>query len=277
MLVENDLIALRTIMTGTHTCDYAGVATTGKEIATSVSHFFRFRDDRLVEDWPVMDTCRILVKIGAIPGVAAMFQQMLGVPESPEGIFQECLGTQFDAPRSGRSIIREESRAFGRRVCFDSALATGNAADIDVMAEDYLQDAWRPVPLRQCRKGSSDLDQCGGRNRHRQWPSRRLHLRRLHPDRRRPGRPALGHGGLRRHVPVIFAAGRALWAGTPATATPAIDTIGTRSDDTSGARSPRRLPTMPSPNRRAWSASPSTSVGRWPGRWPPPAAPPTPR
>jgi hypothetical protein len=32
---------------------------------------------------------------------------------------------------------------------------------------------------------------------------RRLHLRRLHLDRRRRGRPTLGHGGLRRYVPVI--------------------------------------------------------------------------
>lgn len=81
VLVENDLIALRTIVTGTHTGDYDGVAATGKPVQTSTSHFFRFRDDRLVEHWHVTDTYRILVKIGRIPGVAAAFQQLLGVPE----------------------------------------------------------------------------------------------------------------------------------------------------------------------------------------------------
>jgi len=97
VLVENDLIALRTIITGTHTGDYAGVAATGKQIQTSASHFFRVRDDRFVEHWQVLDTYRILVKIGAIPDVGAQFQEMLGVPVAPDGIFQEQLGTTSDA------------------------------------------------------------------------------------------------------------------------------------------------------------------------------------
>jgi predicted ester cyclase len=91
VLVENDMVALRTIITGTHTGDYAGVAATGRQIHTSASHFFRVRNDQLVEHWQVLDSYRILVKIGAIPGVGATFQQMLGVPEAPEGIFKEAL------------------------------------------------------------------------------------------------------------------------------------------------------------------------------------------
>src|SRR5712692_7214533 len=97
VLVENDLIALRTIITGTHTGEYAGVAATGKSIQTSTSHIFRFREDQLVEHWQVMDTYRILVPLGVVPGVASSFQQALGVPPSPHGIFVERLGTAFDA------------------------------------------------------------------------------------------------------------------------------------------------------------------------------------
>ena len=138
VLVENDLVALRTIVTGVHTGDYAGVPATGKQIQTSVSHFFRLRDDQFVEHWQVMDTYRILVKIGHIPGVAGGFRQMLGVPESPEGIFVERLGTEFNAPRTGRRVTREESRSIGRRIYFDGAIATGNASDVDSMAEDYM-------------------------------------------------------------------------------------------------------------------------------------------
>ena len=41
VLVEGDLVALRTIITGTHTGDYAGVAPTGNPIQTSASHIFR--------------------------------------------------------------------------------------------------------------------------------------------------------------------------------------------------------------------------------------------
>jgi predicted ester cyclase len=144
VLVEDDLVALRTIITGTHSGDYAGVAATGREIQTSASHFFRVRDDQFVEHWQVIDTYRILVMIGRIPGVGATFQQMLGVPEAPEGIFQERLGTAFDAPRAGRAITREESRAVGRRL-YDGAITTGVATDVDALAEDYIQNTgWTP-------------------------------------------------------------------------------------------------------------------------------------
>jgi predicted ester cyclase len=41
VLVEGDLVALRTIITGTHTGDYAGVVPTGSLIQTSASNIFR--------------------------------------------------------------------------------------------------------------------------------------------------------------------------------------------------------------------------------------------
>ncbi len=41
VLVEGDLVALRTIITGAHAGDYAGVAATGNRIQTSASHIFR--------------------------------------------------------------------------------------------------------------------------------------------------------------------------------------------------------------------------------------------
>jgi predicted ester cyclase len=144
VLVENDLVALRTIITGTHSGDYAGVAATGRQIQTSASHFFRVRGDQFVEHWQVVDTYRILAKIGRIPGVGATFQQMLGVPEAPEGIFKERPGTAFDAVRIGRAISREESRAVGRRL-YDGAISTGVATDVDALAEDYIQNTgWTP-------------------------------------------------------------------------------------------------------------------------------------
>ena len=144
VLVENDLIALRTIITGTHTGDYLGVAATGESIQTSISHVLRTRDDRIVEHWPVMDTYRILVKIGAIPGVGTNFQQLLGVPAAEDGIFVERLGTPFDAPRTGRKISRDESRAVSRRL-YDGAITTGIATDVDALAETYIQNTgWTP-------------------------------------------------------------------------------------------------------------------------------------
>jgi predicted ester cyclase len=144
VLVERDLLALRTIITGTHTGDYAGVAATGNAIQTSASHIFRVQDDQLVEHWPVVDTYRILVAIGAIPGVANVFQeQILDVPPSPGGLFQERLGTEFGAP-AGRPITREESLAAVRRL-YDGVISTGRAEDVDAVAEDYIQNSgWTP-------------------------------------------------------------------------------------------------------------------------------------
>jgi predicted ester cyclase len=143
VLVEGDLVALATIITGIHTGDYAGVAATHNPIQTSASHVFRVREDQLVEHWQVVDTYRILVAIGAIPGVASVFQQIIGVPESPDGLFQERLGTEFDTGR-GRSISREESRAVSRRV-YDGVISTGRAEDVDAVAETYIQNTgWTP-------------------------------------------------------------------------------------------------------------------------------------
>ncbi len=145
VLVEGDLVALRTIITGTHTGDYAGVAATGTRIQTSASHFFRVRDDQLVEHWQVTDTYRILAAIGALPAVASIFQeQVLRVDASPNGIFEERLGTEF-APPVARPISREESRAVVRRL-YDGVIASGRAEDAEgVLAESYIQNSgWTP-------------------------------------------------------------------------------------------------------------------------------------
>ena len=144
VLVERDLVALRTIITATHTGDYAGIAATGNAIQTSASHIFRVDEDRLVEHWPVLDTYRILVAVGAIPGVATVFQdQILGVPASPGGLFEERLGTEFGRG-AGRPVTREESLAAVRRL-YDGVIATGRVEDVDMVAEGYIQNSgWTP-------------------------------------------------------------------------------------------------------------------------------------
>jgi len=144
VLVQGDLVALRTVITGMHTGDFAGVAATGNAIQTSASHIFRVDEDRLVEHWPVLDTYRILVAIGAIPQAATVFQeQYLRVPASPGGLFQERLGTEF-GPGAGRALTREESLAAVRRL-YDGVIASGRAEDVDMVAEGYIQNSgWTP-------------------------------------------------------------------------------------------------------------------------------------
>ena len=143
VLVEDDLVALRTIITGTHTGDYAGIAPTGSPVQTSASHIFRLRDDQIVEHWQVFDTYRILVAIGAIPKAANAFQQILGVEESPGGLFHEHPGTEFGTT-ARRPVSREESRAVVRRL-YDGVISTGRVEDVDMVAEGYTQNSgWTP-------------------------------------------------------------------------------------------------------------------------------------
>jgi predicted ester cyclase len=144
VLVEGDLVALRTIITGTHAGGYAGVSATGSSVQTSASHIFRVRDDQIVEHWPVIDTYRILVAIGAVPEVANVFQRdYLRVAESPGGLFPERVGTEFGPPTQ-RPVTREESRAVVRRL-YDGVIATGLGKDADMVADGYIQNSgWTP-------------------------------------------------------------------------------------------------------------------------------------
>jgi predicted ester cyclase len=226
VLVEGDLVALRTIITGTHSGDYAGVPPTGTQIQTSASHIFRFRDDQLVEHWPVVDTYRILVAIGAIPPAASAFQQILGVEESPGGLFRERRGTGFGTTES-RPVTREESRSVVRRL-YDSVISTGREDDVSVVSESYIQNSgWTP----DCRaafasaiaisRGAmpdgralqthmvAESNRLASRS---VWdgtitarPSGRLHDSRLLPHRRRAHRRALGVGRLGPGLPVLRA------------------------------------------------------------------------
>ena len=227
VLVEGDLVALRTIITATHTGGYAGVAPTGSQIQTSASHIFRFRDDQLVEHWPVVDTYRILVAIGAIPPAANAFQQILRVEESPGGLFPERRGTAFGRAES-RPITREESHAVVRRL-YDSVIATGQEDDVDVVSESYIQNSgWTPdgraafasaiaisrgampdgrAPAdAHCRREQpARFAQRLGRHRHGQRPRGRFYDSRLLPHRRRAHRRALGVGRLGPGLPVLRA------------------------------------------------------------------------
>jgi predicted ester cyclase len=144
VLVEGDLVALRTIITGTHTGEYAGVSATGNQVQTSASHIFRVLDDQIVEHWPVVDTYRILVAVGAVPGVANVFQrEILRVAESPGGLFQERKGTEFGLA-TRRLVTREESRAVVRRL-YDGVITTGRNEDADMVADGYIQNSgWTP-------------------------------------------------------------------------------------------------------------------------------------
>ena len=143
VLVEGDLVALRTIITGTHTGDYAGVVATGSQIQTSASHIFRVRDDELVEHWPSSTPTASRSRSARSRRPPTRSSRSSGVDESPGGLFPERRGTEFAGPER-RPITREESRAVVRRL-YDGLMATGREDDADVVTKSYLQNSgWTP-------------------------------------------------------------------------------------------------------------------------------------
>ena len=135
VLVEGDLVSVRTLLTGTHRGLLAGVEATGASLQTSVSHFFRIgADDRVREHWYVIDASRVFTSIGLLPGVA----------DTPDGLRPEKPGTPFGQQRTGWPVSTELSRALAVRI-FDGTINTGRPEDAGPIAEGYLQNSgWTP-------------------------------------------------------------------------------------------------------------------------------------
>ena len=142
VVVEDDLVGVRTVISGRHTGDYAGHGASGKDIATSASHIFRLHDGRIVEHWQVLDTYRILVQIGAITSSASKWQELLGAPQTESPLFDERPGTEFGA-HGGRGSPEESRRA--QKELWDGLFATGDKEDSAVIAEDLISNSgWIP-------------------------------------------------------------------------------------------------------------------------------------
>ncbi|WP_190814596.1 ester cyclase [Saccharopolyspora pogona] len=142
VLVDGDLVAARTLLTGIHTGPYVGYAASGAAVSTSASHIFRLRHGLIAEHWPVVDTYRILVQIGAIEGAAGKWQEMLGAPSSGTGLFDERPGTPFG--EHGGQGSPEVSRELQVRL-WDGVFATGTKLDSDYIAQDLLSNSgWIP-------------------------------------------------------------------------------------------------------------------------------------
>jgi predicted ester cyclase len=58
LLEQEDRVAVRARLSGTHHGTWRGLSATGKRIEYDVAMFFRWEDDRLVEVWEIDDTAR---------------------------------------------------------------------------------------------------------------------------------------------------------------------------------------------------------------------------
>ena len=67
IIAENDQVAARYTMHGTHKGTFFGVPPTGKSIEIGAINFYRFSDGQIIEEFGQPDLLGLLQQIGAVP------------------------------------------------------------------------------------------------------------------------------------------------------------------------------------------------------------------
>lgn len=71
MIAEEDRVAVRLTIRGTHQGTFAGMPATGRQIAVQSIIIHRLRDGKIIEDWMVRDTLGLLQQLGVMPAPGA--------------------------------------------------------------------------------------------------------------------------------------------------------------------------------------------------------------
>lgn len=66
VIAEDETVAYRATITGTHEGEFMGISPTGEEVNVDGEGFFRIEDGKLAEAWPLMDTFGMLRQLGVI-------------------------------------------------------------------------------------------------------------------------------------------------------------------------------------------------------------------
>ena len=67
MIAEDDKVATRLTVEGTHKGEFAGIPPTGKKIVVAAMLIAQFEDGKEVESWDCWDTASFLRQLDAIP------------------------------------------------------------------------------------------------------------------------------------------------------------------------------------------------------------------
>jgi steroid delta-isomerase-like uncharacterized protein len=70
MVAEDDRLAVRSTMRGTHEGDFMGIPASGKKVEVANYDFVRFENDQAVEHWGVIDSAALMEQIGAVPAAS---------------------------------------------------------------------------------------------------------------------------------------------------------------------------------------------------------------
>lgn len=67
LIGEEEKVAWRLSVTGTHEGEFRGVPPTGTEVTFAAQYIFEFRDRKIVRRWTNFDRLGVLVQLGAVP------------------------------------------------------------------------------------------------------------------------------------------------------------------------------------------------------------------
>ena len=67
MVITPDKVAVRVVMTGTHTGDFFGIPPTGRRVAVNQLQIERIENGKLVEHWRQTDDLGMMRQLGLIP------------------------------------------------------------------------------------------------------------------------------------------------------------------------------------------------------------------
>lgn len=75
MLVEGERVMTQSVMRGTHTGFWLGVAPTNKEVSVRLSVIHRVSNGKIVEDWVLVEALGFFQQLGLVPSSEEIFMQ----------------------------------------------------------------------------------------------------------------------------------------------------------------------------------------------------------
>ena len=75
MLVEGERVMTQSVMRGTHTGVWLGIAPANKEVSVRLSVIHRVADGKIVEDWVLVEALGFFQQLGLVPPTQEIFAQ----------------------------------------------------------------------------------------------------------------------------------------------------------------------------------------------------------
>lgn len=70
MLIEGERVMTQSVMRGTHTGVWLGIAATNKEVSVRLSVVHRITNGKIVEDWVLVESLGFFQQLGLVPSTA---------------------------------------------------------------------------------------------------------------------------------------------------------------------------------------------------------------